>query len=145
MLDFILRVLRVVGTNNHDDIWWRTDGEYAPVTFWVKCSDLFWWGVADLEDLTPENIGVLEQSYRDVQAAAPDDHAADIYGASLFCCRVRKLRPQGCCYPPNKLLWPLFHACGPEREVGPGNPYPPGGKEERNRLREASATAPRIL
>jgi hypothetical protein len=127
-LTFVLRVLATVGTDNHEDIWWRTDGEYGPVTFWVKCSDLFWWGTADLEELTPENVGLLEQSYRDAKAAAPGDCTAEGYGSLLFCCRVRGLRPQGCCYPENRALWPLIDACGPEREVGFGNPYPPGGR-----------------
>lgn len=27
-----------------EDIWWRTDDGYYPVTFLVNCNDLFWWG-----------------------------------------------------------------------------------------------------
>lgn len=45
----------------------------------------------------------------------------------LFAARVRGMRPQGAAYtfyPPE--TWPLFDACGPEREIGFGNPYRPG-------------------
>lgn len=124
--DFLMQVLRTTARDNCNDIWWRTDGEYAPVSIFVNCSDLFWWGCADCEELTPDNIDVFEQAFVDVRAAGDRD---GIYGSNLFCCRVRGMRPQGCCYPDERGLWPLFNACGPEREVGRGNPYPPGGRK----------------
>lgn len=124
---FILKVLAVFGSlDSHDDLWWRCDGAYAPVTFFVNCNDLFWWGCADLEEVTPENLPVLEQCIVDCGSVRNLD--CRIYATSLFCARVRKLRPQGCCYPENRDLWPLFDAAGPERVVDGGNPYPPGGK-----------------
>ena len=122
LLAFILRLLSVVSFDNTEDIWWRTDGEYAPITFWVKCSDVFCWGCAELEKVTPENIHVLEEAFRDCRAA--DRRLGEVYASMLFCCRVRGMRPQGAAYPgyDSKALWPLFDACGPEREVGLGNP-----------------------
>ena len=96
------------------DLWWRTDGEYAPVTILVNCNDLFFWGCADAEAITTENIGEFEQAYED--AAKACEHG-EYYAQILFCCRVRKMRPQT---PYYKLILPeslhgLFNACGPER------------------------------
>lgn len=49
------------------------------------------------------------------------------YALDLYSCRIEGMRPQGAVYRHNKKeLWPLFDACGPEREVGLGNPYKPG-------------------
>ena len=65
-LAFTLRVLRIFDSfdgPSSDSLWWRTDGEFAPVTFLVKCSDEFYYACADLERLTPENIeAALEAS-----------------------------------------------------------------------------------
>lgn len=131
--DFIIEVLRVVSDNDDTSaIWWRCDGEWAPVTFFVNCNDLFFWGSADTETITPGNIGELVRAYADAEAI---DKCA--YASQLFCARVRKMRPQGACYPepifadrrdePETLkLWALYDACGPERETGFGNPYRPG-------------------
>lgn len=57
-LDFLLRVMDVLAKiDSTDAIWWRTDGEYAPVTIFVNCSDLFWWAHADVEEVTPRQRG----------------------------------------------------------------------------------------
>lgn len=45
-----------------EQIWWRTDEEYAPITFLVNCNDLFAWGCADCERLTTDNIDLLEST-----------------------------------------------------------------------------------
>jgi hypothetical protein len=109
----VMRILSATAFNNCDDIWWRVDGEYAPLTIFVNCNDLFFWGCSDAETITIDNIGIFEQAYKD-----SIDH-----GGLLFCCRVRGMRPQGAYY---KYLddaeKPLFDACGPEREIGLGNP-----------------------
>jgi hypothetical protein len=113
MRDFIMRVLRTFAMCPNDlcdSVWWRVDNEYAPITFFVNCNDLFWWATSDAEKITPENISVLEQSI-----AECGEHALE--GVELFCCRVRKMRPQGCCYKKiPRELWPLFDAAGPERD-----------------------------
>ena len=120
-LEFYLKVLDAVAFDNCEMIWWRTDDEYAPVTFFVNCNDLFWWATADGEKVTPENVHLLKESFEDV--AAIDDCSA--LGDALFCCRVRKMRPQGAAYPKDERLWPLFDECGPDRDVDKepfGNP-----------------------
>ena len=122
---FVMHVLNLA--SKHDlctAIWWRTDGEYAPITFFVNCDDLFYWGCADAEKITPENIDSLEQSI--IDAGAICKHGEELYGIELWCSRMRHMRPQGACYPLDRELWPLFDECGPERALGLGNPYVAG-------------------
>lgn len=122
-LAFVRRVLAVYdGFDGPDgsELWWRTDGEYAPVTMFAMCNDLFFWGSADLEKITPENVVELERAVEDCKKV--DEVVGVCEATSLFCCRVRGMRPQGAAYPKDKKFWPLFDACGPEREVGLGNP-----------------------
>lgn len=113
-----------------EDIWWRTDDGYYPVTFLVNCNDLFWWGTADCEPLSPENLPVLKQALLDVREALGVSEEPSIddkerweiwwnssgYATSLFAARIRKMRPQRPCYKnfPTK-LHPLYDACGPAR------------------------------
>lgn len=123
--EFVLRVLRVFDAFNDspegDELWWRTDGEYAPVTFFAKCSDVFCWGCADMETITPDNISVLEDAVRDCRAVGRP--MALLHAVTLFCCRARRMRPQGAVYDGiDEKVWHLFDACGPKREVGIGNP-----------------------
>lgn len=123
--NFVMEVLGFIADEDlHDMLWWRTDGEYAPVTFWINCNDLFAWGFADAEDLTPESLPVLKQAVADCKEI--DSVCGSITGCELFACRMRKMRPQGAAYPEERELWPLFDVCGPERETGLGNPYKPG-------------------
>jgi hypothetical protein len=110
----------------HDDVGWRCVGEYWPVTFWFNCNDLMYWGSSDCEDFTIDDLPEIKRALDDCEAALK--HHGH-YGISLFVCRKRGQRPQGACYPP-KELWQLFDACGPEREVGLGNPYKPGQKKK---------------
>lgn len=85
------------------------------VSIGVFCSDFFWWGTADDEKVTPENIGQLEKAIEDAGGAE---------GPLLFCARIRQLRPQGCCYGHlNPENWHLFDAAGPERGIDFSNPY----------------------
>ena len=115
-LDFIVRVLKVfdmVNVADRDVLLWRTDGEYAPVMFFINCSDFFDWGCADGERVTRENVAELEQAIADAEAV--DKIAGSIEGPLLFCARVRKRRPQGACYENlDPRLWHLFDACGPK-------------------------------
>ena len=129
LLAFILRLMRLINPMDCDDILWRTDSEYAPVSFFVNCNDLFFWGCADAEDVTPVNIALLEDSYREVHAIQESNY----FSQALFCSRVRGMRPQGAAYPENESLWPLFDACGPIRETGLGNPYQPGTYKRKSK------------
>ena len=121
---FVMHVLKLTGEwDICGSLWWRTDGEYAPVTFFINCNDVFYWGCADAEAITPENIELLEKSMKDSSGAY---QYGELYGTMLWCARVRKQRPQGAAYPSERELWTLFDECGPEREIGLGNPCRPG-------------------
>lgn len=112
---YVLRVLDLVArTDSYEDITWRTDGRYSPVTFWVRCPDLFHWATSDAEELTEETLPDLVQAYADVAATTGNYR----YGAALYCARRRRMRPQGVAYPSNEKLWPLFDACESQRETG---------------------------
>lgn len=118
----VLRAMRVFngfeGPTN-EDIWWRTDEEYAPVTLFANCNDLFFWGCADCEEINDENIHVLEKAYADLCAIGDHGNRAHL----LFVCRERGMRPQGAYYKYiDGAIRHLFDECGPERETGIGNP-----------------------
>jgi hypothetical protein len=130
-LDFVYRVMRIFDGFEgppRNAVWWRTDEpQYDPLTFLVNCNDLFYWGCADAEVITEENIAGLEQAVADMKAVgAKDDKGRDEdwYDAHLlWVCRVRGMRPQGAYYKHlTQAFWPLFDACGPERTAQIGNP-----------------------
>ena len=122
-LAFIMRVLVASEDDMCDTIFWRTDGEYAPITFLVNCNDLFHWACSDAEEITPGNVGEMEEAISDAKAAEPERY--QIYAMDLFCCRARKMRPQQPAYPVYhfgelkgqriEALAKLLDACGPER------------------------------
>ena len=88
--DFIFRVMKVFHFDNTDQLWWRVDDDQ--LTLFAKCSDTFDWGTADCEEITEQNIDILEQSFDDCTA-----NSAGLIGecfiATLFASRVRKRRP----------------------------------------------------
>ena len=110
----VMRVLEVTAKHyDYDDLSWRTDGEYAPVTFIVNCNDLFYWACADAVAITSSNIDKFEKAYED--ATQHCEYGAD-YAQLLFCCRVREMRPQKSYFRNiHEELWKLFNACGEER------------------------------
>lgn len=119
---FAMRVLRVssfgIGHDDCDSYFWRCDGEYAPITFIVRCSDTFAYACADAEAVTPENVAVLEQAYAD--AAASCDVGA-IYGSTLFCARVRRMKPVPAFLKNlDPALVALFDACESDPAAMPG-------------------------
>ncbi len=106
----------------------------------LDCSDIFFWGSADSEEVTTETWPLLEQTVADVKVLydrwkpqrGGEDHGGDAFRLAgplcwLYAARVRKQRPQGASYSyfPRD-LWPLFDACGPDRATGLGNPSKPG-------------------
>lgn len=105
-----------------DDIWWRCDGEYAPITFYAMCNDFFYWGVSDAEEITTHTLPVLREAFEACEAVEPTIGCC--FGMMLYCAKIRKLRPQGSVYRNTipESLWPLFDECGPPREIGFGNP-----------------------
>jgi hypothetical protein len=120
MIDFIRAVLRVFDECDcHEDLIWRVKDE--EVTFAAMCSDVFWWGTADAEDITPADVPLLESSAADLRAINRDEFTAELY-----CARKRGMRPQGAWYGPGMEpeLVALFDACGPWRETDLMNPKP---------------------
>lgn len=133
-LEFVCRALSIFNgfdALSNEDVWWRTDDEYAPITLMVNCNDLFFWGCSDCEEITRENLPMLETTFAELKAMNKKD--GEFYKEThlerctpeVFCCRARKMRPQGACYDEKyypKAIWPLFDSAGPERETGMGNP-----------------------
>jgi hypothetical protein len=119
---YMVRVLgAVAAADAHDQLWWRCDATFGPVSFFVDCSDVFSWAGCDMEPITPDNVAELERAYADAREASDGDTT---FGGTLFACRMRGQRPQGAAYPSDRRLWPLFDACGPQREVDMFNPKP---------------------
>lgn len=112
-------LLKLMAQNDAcDELYWsvKPDGD---LRFWIICNDVFWWGAADAEDVTPENIDVLRECL-EIDA---------LWGPTLFCARVRGMRPQGAMYKHiDEEMWPHFDACGPEREIDIGNPITQDGE-----------------
>lgn len=129
---FVLRVLRAYDkVQGQEDLFWRTPATGCDYAFFVNCSDVFWWGTGDMEEITPDNIEQLEQAITDVHAVAwRHGHLAP----DLFVARLRQQRPQGAWYqqirkyqaPDSKetieRILALFDECGPEREQDLWNP-----------------------
>lgn len=123
------RVLRLSAFDYTEMVWWRlNEGDPERVDFYVPCNDVFAWGCADLEQVTEENIDLLEQTLREGEEQF-GPYNADL-AFTLFVARVRKMRPQDAWY--NSALgkdsdehgwWrERFDAAGPERAQDFGNP-----------------------
>lgn len=120
--DFIERVIRTVGSV--EGLWFYQEPSEGKMGVSVMCSDVFAWGFADVEEITPENIGELDQTIADCRNALGADFDMDS-ALLVFCARVRQMRPQGAAYPaffPDPRWYALLDAAGPRRLTGPGNP-----------------------
>jgi hypothetical protein len=118
-LEFLLKFFRLSAiSNSYGSFFWNFD-EDNKLRILANCNDLFFWGSSDCEELNPENIDVFEKAIEDMKSIS-----GSIYrSVELFCSRVREERPQGAYYKYlNKEEAVLFDACGPEREIGLGNP-----------------------
>ncbi len=109
---FILEVLRLFSldeTDGYNYLFWRCE-KPGEVEFFANVNDIFWWGTADLELITPEDLPAMRQAIADVRDI-------NIYEwSNLWAARKRKMRPQQPAYPTDKKLRELFDACGPERK-----------------------------
>ena len=115
-LAFFMRVMKIFHDIDEKDLLsWNTSGPYAPLQFSVMCSSIFDWGAtADAEDLTPDNIGLLEQSIADVKPLGYDMGEGVHWGLTLFCARARGRRPMPQMRIPENLQ-ALFNEAGPPR------------------------------
>lgn len=121
----ILRALKVLEFEYCDYLFWRCD-DAGRFKIFINCSDFFYWGTADAEPITDDNIGLLEETFREVQELKGNKWDADD-APLLFCARVREMRPQGAYYKHlDEDLHHLFNAVAPERDRDIFNPKEPG-------------------
>lgn len=74
---------------------------------YINCNDLFYWAVAEGEDIDLSDMPDLDAALKD----SPE------HGQLLWVCRKRKMRPQKPYYKYfNKAEKKLFSACGPRRK-----------------------------
>lgn len=117
-LPFVREVLALFARADcHSELYWHVDGD--EIKLFALVNDVFAWGCADAEAITPERLPVLEQAFDDLLTVHGTEHLAALYGA-----RIRKTRPQGAAFPKETAIAELFSACGPARSVGLGNPKP---------------------
>jgi hypothetical protein len=113
---YAVALLRIaIRYDNTDGLFWREDD--GLLRGFATCNDLFEWGTADCEEITPDMLGEYELAMKDA-----GEHAY-IHGDGIYCARRRKMRPQGACYkrlPP--AVAALYDACGPIRERDMLNP-----------------------
>lgn len=124
--------------DDRDSLYWHWDEKEKEMRLFVTCNDLFYWATADLEEITHENIHLLERSYVDCQIA--NEVSGVMYATELFACRARGMRPQGAAYPTDITfryddhdeidsqagIRALMDEAGPERKLDGkpfGNPY----------------------
>lgn len=114
----IRQVLEICAlTENFDILMWQNDGSYIG----VGCNDVFAWGCADCEEITPETLGLFQEAADELLAIEAEWWLAELYTA-----KVRKMRPQGAIYQSVDMtdtVVALFNSCGPDREAQFGNPY----------------------
>ena len=133
------RAMIATGFGYCDDLWWRmSDENPQTLQVFIRCSDLFIWGCADVEQITEENIDLLEQTFAECEERFGKYRAK--WAGALFGARVRKMRPQDAWY--NRIIgtnsdedvaWrALFDATGEKRAQDFGNP------QERQEPREAN-------
>lgn len=122
-LTFITRVMEIFSlthADTYDELFWRVDDGH--LRLYVNVSDVFDWGGADAEEITPESLTVLERAFADLRPLG-----ATCLTPTLYAARQRQHRPQGAAYPgPTDPSWretsALLDGCGPARETGLGNP-----------------------
>ena len=103
-----------------EGLGWETTPTLA---FYVRCNDVFVWGGADVEAITPADLPDLHAAWRDCRVA---DDEGSAYWPELWVARKRHQRPQGAILhnlqASGDRALPLFLTAGPPRPVGPGNP-----------------------
>lgn len=136
-IEFIERLFLVMASADCRDelFWW---GKAA--SFHINCNDTFYWGCADAEPVTWENLPLLEQTYLDLKAldSQPIENLrkgaegsfsdgltlpADFWLSLVFCARSRGMRPQGAVYPKGATaICEMLNAAGPDRDIDFCNP-----------------------
>jgi len=103
-----------------ETLGWATTPALA---FYVRCDDVFVWGGADVEAITPADLPDLLAAWRDCHVS---DEEGSEYWPELWVARKRHQRPQGAfllnLQVRGDCALPLFLAAGPPRPVELGNP-----------------------
>lgn len=84
--DYVLRVLKIFQLADNQDLFWRVDGEN--VQFYANCSDTFAWATGDAEEITAEDLPLLEQTMVDLGGLDES-----MWLSELFAARKRGCRP----------------------------------------------------
>jgi len=120
--DHYRRVMRAFGFGHGgadacDALWWRTEAD-GTVRLFALCSDFFHWATADCEEITPDDVDLVERCLADLTAIDETWALGFLYAA-----RKRHMRPLPALlndeaeHPPP--LRDLFLACGLERPEDP--------------------------
>jgi hypothetical protein len=120
--EYVQRVLRAwERCDLYDELLWRVKDD--GVRFFAMCSDVFYWGTADCEEIADDDVTLLEATADDLLAL---DATFEL--PVLFCARKRGMRPQtpwgrskdlDLRYTHDNLspaVRALFDACGPVRD-----------------------------
>ncbi len=116
----MFELLRLFGDGDAcDELRWRDDG--AGLMFKVDCSDTFYWGTADSENVTEADLPELQRAMTDSSCCPA---GRDLWPV-LWCARKRGMRPMDVFYrrvlggPPDSgvpgTLAALFDAAGRAR------------------------------
>lgn len=101
-------------------VWGASNGDvYAS----FNVSDVFGWACADAEYVEAQDVPLLENTYKELDAMPDVNMFAEL--AALFTARKRGMRTQDCILyskdSPAELI-ALYEACGPKRENNLANP-----------------------
>jgi hypothetical protein len=127
VIDFLKLIAKCDGGLLEDfHVFFDKKGE---LIFTHVCSDVFHWGWADSEGITKDNLHLLEEAFEELPLNKK------YYAPTLFCCKVRKMRPQGAWFSENieKNIKKLFNKCGPKRKIDVDNPYDQNGKYQKEK------------
>jgi hypothetical protein len=98
---------------DYRSVYFGVDENTDEIKIIVYCNDLFYWGCADGEEVTEENIHLIKEAYEKIDSI----DWCQTTTLDLFCCMSRQMRPQSpCYYHIEQKYWHLFDECGEERE-----------------------------
>jgi hypothetical protein len=99
--DYVVEILKTFRELDiEDELYWHFHATpynpHKPVyvdypTFWLLCSDTFGWGVADGEDILPEDLPLLKDTIADLKEIGSNYWEG--YISPLFAARKRKQQP----------------------------------------------------